>query len=168
MLNTLCRNSAMTSHPLPLFLHEGAKGEDGGEEEVVVVEEEEEEVVVVEEEEQQQEEEAAKDSKEPQPHPQPHPQPRRLEWKESIDFVEQLLAPAARPPHVLAVGWQPGDVCIWDNRTTQVCKLSASTSGFVNSRTLLGGVGAPQCVLSRLAASYLCRMLTCAHSDDSS
>ena len=55
----------------------------------------------------------------------------RLSWKESIDFVEQLLAPAARPPHVLAVGWRPGDVCIWDNRTTQhsVTPSHLSTKG---------------------------------------
>lgn len=42
-----------------------------------------------------------------------------LSWNESVRFIESLLAPAARPPHLLALGWEPGDVAIWDNRTTQ-------------------------------------------------
>ena len=42
-----------------------------------------------------------------------------LPWTESVAFVEELLGPMARPPHVLAVGWRVGDVAIWDNRTTQ-------------------------------------------------
>ena len=42
-----------------------------------------------------------------------------LSWTESVAFVEALLGPAARPPHLLAVGWRPGDVAVWDNRTTQ-------------------------------------------------
>ena len=42
-----------------------------------------------------------------------------LPWQQSVDFVESLLAPAAKPPRMLAVEWQPGDCAIWDNRTTQ-------------------------------------------------
>lgn len=42
-----------------------------------------------------------------------------LSWKDSMDFVEALLGPAARPPHLLALAWQPGDVAIWDNRCLQ-------------------------------------------------
>ena len=42
-----------------------------------------------------------------------------LSRAESVAFVEELLGPAARPPHLLAVGWRPGDVAVWDNRTTQ-------------------------------------------------
>ena len=40
-----------------------------------------------------------------------------LSWAESMEFLEGLLAPACRPPHVLALDWRPGDYAIWDNRT---------------------------------------------------
>ena len=42
-----------------------------------------------------------------------------LTWGESMAFVEALLAPAAKPPNMLAVAWEPGDVAVWDNRSTQ-------------------------------------------------
>ena len=42
-----------------------------------------------------------------------------LEWADSQAFLEQLLAPAARPPHLLHVDWAPGDVVLFDNLQTQ-------------------------------------------------
>ena len=40
-------------------------------------------------------------------------------WEEAMDLIEALLAPAARPPHVLALGWRRGDVALFDNRCVQ-------------------------------------------------
>jgi len=42
-----------------------------------------------------------------------------LSWQQSVQFVEELLAPAAQPPHLLALAWQVGDVCVFDNRVLQ-------------------------------------------------
>lgn len=41
-----------------------------------------------------------------------------LSWSESMDFLEELLGPAAQPPHVVALDWRPGDYAFWDNRCT--------------------------------------------------
>ena len=35
------------------------------------------------------------------------------------EFLEALLAPAARPPNVAVVGWRAGDVLLFDNLATQ-------------------------------------------------
>ena len=42
-----------------------------------------------------------------------------LSWEESMDFIETLLRPAAKPPHVAKVDWRPGDVIVFDNLMTQ-------------------------------------------------
>lgn len=47
----------------------------------------------------------------------------------SLAFIEELLAPAARPPHVLAVPWEPGDVLIFDNRCLQHSVTPTSRNG---------------------------------------
>ena len=36
-----------------------------------------------------------------------------------MDFIETLLRPAAKPPHVAKVDWRPGDVIVFDNLMTQ-------------------------------------------------
>ena len=41
-----------------------------------------------------------------------------LSWADSQAFLEALLAPAARPPHLLVLAWQPGDVVLFDNLST--------------------------------------------------
>ena len=43
----------------------------------------------------------------------------RLGWQESMEFVEKLLADAAKPPNLYAHEWRPGTMIIWDNRTLQ-------------------------------------------------
>ena len=45
--------------------------------------------------------------------------PRVLGWSEGMDLIEALLAPAATPPHLLALDWQPGDLILFDNRVLQ-------------------------------------------------
>eukprot|EP00931_Biecheleriopsis_adriatica_P074309 TRINITY_DN48397_c0_g1_i1.p1 TRINITY_DN48397_c0_g1~~TRINITY_DN48397_c0_g1_i1.p1 ORF type:complete len:423 (+),score=40.13 TRINITY_DN48397_c0_g1_i1:158-1426(+) len=42
-----------------------------------------------------------------------------LTWEESVSFIENLLAPAARPLHMIAYQWRPGDVVVFDNRCLQ-------------------------------------------------
>ena len=44
---------------------------------------------------------------------------RALSWADSQSFLEELLAPAARPPHVQMIDWRPGDFVIFDNLATQ-------------------------------------------------
>ena len=44
---------------------------------------------------------------------------RALGWAESMELIEALLAPACRPPHILAMDWRPGDVVLFDNRSVQ-------------------------------------------------
>eukprot|EP00746_Dinoflagellata_sp_MGD_P036675 gnl/MRDRNA2_/MRDRNA2_188069_c0_seq1.p1 gnl/MRDRNA2_/MRDRNA2_188069_c0~~gnl/MRDRNA2_/MRDRNA2_188069_c0_seq1.p1 ORF type:complete len:370 (+),score=56.27 gnl/MRDRNA2_/MRDRNA2_188069_c0_seq1:70-1110(+) len=39
-----------------------------------------------------------------------------LTWQDSMQFLEQLLGPAARPPNVYAHTWEPGSMVVWDNR----------------------------------------------------
>jgi len=41
-----------------------------------------------------------------------------LSWADSQAFLETLLAPAARPPHLLAVDWRAGDLVLFDNLAT--------------------------------------------------
>merc|ERR1719316_1116276 len=41
-----------------------------------------------------------------------------LPWKESMRIIEALLSPGATPPNVIAYPWQPGDMVLWDNRST--------------------------------------------------
>jgi len=41
-----------------------------------------------------------------------------LSWADSQAFLEALLAPAARPPHLVVLAWQPGDVVLFDNLST--------------------------------------------------
>lgn len=40
-----------------------------------------------------------------------------LPWAEAMEFLEQLLAPGARPPHVYAHQWSDRQAVLWDNRT---------------------------------------------------
>eukprot|EP00746_Dinoflagellata_sp_MGD_P135736 gnl/MRDRNA2_/MRDRNA2_69789_c0_seq1.p1 gnl/MRDRNA2_/MRDRNA2_69789_c0~~gnl/MRDRNA2_/MRDRNA2_69789_c0_seq1.p1 ORF type:complete len:406 (+),score=55.36 gnl/MRDRNA2_/MRDRNA2_69789_c0_seq1:117-1334(+) len=42
-----------------------------------------------------------------------------LTWEDSMQFLEQLLGDAARPPYLYAHKWVPGSMVIWDNRTVQ-------------------------------------------------
>jgi hypothetical protein len=42
-----------------------------------------------------------------------------LSWEESQSFVETLLAPACRPPQILALQWQAGDMAVFDNLRLQ-------------------------------------------------
>ena len=42
-----------------------------------------------------------------------------LPWKESQDFLEKLLTPAAQPSRILKLEWQRGDMCIFDNLRVQ-------------------------------------------------
>ena len=42
-----------------------------------------------------------------------------LSWEESQAFIEALLAPAARPPHLRLIEWLPGDVLFFDNLQMQ-------------------------------------------------
>lgn len=44
---------------------------------------------------------------------------RPLPWADSQALLEELLAPAARPPHLLLVDWRAGDVVLFDNLQTQ-------------------------------------------------
>lgn len=42
-----------------------------------------------------------------------------LSWKESQEFLEKLLTPAAHPSRILKLKWQRGDICIFDNLRVQ-------------------------------------------------
>lgn len=42
-----------------------------------------------------------------------------LSPQDSLDFIERLLAPAAKPESVLSWSWTPGDLCFFDNRSVQ-------------------------------------------------
>lgn len=57
-----------------------------------------------------------------------------LPWAESMKIIESLLGPAATPPHVLAFGWRPGDMVLWDNRCTHhaVSPTRRNQGGFGN------------------------------------
>eukprot|EP00746_Dinoflagellata_sp_MGD_P150604 gnl/MRDRNA2_/MRDRNA2_82437_c0_seq2.p1 gnl/MRDRNA2_/MRDRNA2_82437_c0~~gnl/MRDRNA2_/MRDRNA2_82437_c0_seq2.p1 ORF type:complete len:268 (+),score=36.04 gnl/MRDRNA2_/MRDRNA2_82437_c0_seq2:50-805(+) len=61
-----------------------------------------------------------------------------LSWEESMAFIEQLLAPAARPPHLLAFEWKPGDVVVWDNRCTQHSSTPTHRNGADAGYIILG------------------------------
>lgn len=42
--------------------------------------------------------------------------PDPVPWVECMEIIEALLAPVARPPHLLSLNWRAGDYAIWDNR----------------------------------------------------
>lgn len=42
-----------------------------------------------------------------------------MTWEASRDFVEELLAPAARPPFLRAIDWRPGDLLLFNNLKLQ-------------------------------------------------
>ena len=55
---------------------------------------------------------------------------RRLEYEEGRQFIENLLGPAARPPHLTAVDYSSGDVCFFDN--IQVSHAVSPTNAYAS------------------------------------
>eukprot|EP00037_Helgoeca_nana_P022242 m.226496 g.226496 ORF g.226496 m.226496 type:complete len:495 (-) comp25932_c0_seq1:700-2184(-) len=62
-----------------------------------------------------------------------------LAWRESAAFVDALLGPTAKPPYLLALEWAPGDLAIWDNRTTQHSVTPSHGCGDTTGYAVLGG-----------------------------
>jgi hypothetical protein len=62
-----------------------------------------------------------------------------LTWRESAAFVDALLGPTAKPPYLLALEWAPGDLAIWDNRTTQHSVTPSHGCGETTGYAVLGG-----------------------------
>lgn len=56
-----------------------------------------------------------------------------MDVAESTELLEMLFDHIEQPPHVHDHGWEPGDLCLWDNR----CTLHARTDYDLSERRLL-------------------------------
>ena len=60
-----------------------------------------------------------------------------LEYEDARLFIERLLSPAAKPPHILVVDWKPGDLVLWNNLSIQHSVTPTDVYAFAPNRRLI-------------------------------
>ncbi len=68
---------------------------------------------------------------------------RPLSWAASQAFLEALLTPAARPPHLQVISWSAGDVVLWDNLRTQHSVTPTDAYAVAGRRRLMTRTAVP-------------------------